>query len=93
MPIRIVLTEENFKDLVSGKVAESVDQATGQSIKIILEDIGFRAIQMAVIDGMGEPSAVCSICDRGLFQKDDKHLHQGEWIGSCCWDERLRTTE
>lgn len=21
------------------------------------------------------------------------HLHQGEWVGDCCWDERLRATE
>jgi hypothetical protein len=21
------------------------------------------------------------------------HLHQGKWIGECCWDERLRSTE
>lgn len=21
------------------------------------------------------------------------HRHQGRWIGDCCWDERLRTTQ
>jgi hypothetical protein len=22
----------------------------------------------------------------------EAHLHQGKWVGPCCWDERLRTT-
>jgi hypothetical protein len=35
---------------------------------------------------------VCSICKKLSFV-DAAHLHQGEWIGSCCWDERMKLSE
>ena len=34
----------------------------------------------------------CIKCDR-LADDKTAHLHKGRWIGECCWDERLRTTE
>lgn len=33
----------------------------------------------------------CIFCHRQV-PTDDAHLHQGKWVGPCCWDERLRTT-
>ena len=24
---------------------------------------------------------------------EEAHLHQGDYVGECCWDERLRMTE
>ncbi len=41
----------------------------------------------------GKPLVItCSTCD-GFTDSDAAHLHQGQYVGECCWDERLRTTE
>lgn len=34
----------------------------------------------------------CKFCQEPCVSTD-AHLHQGEWVGECCWDERLRVTE
>ena len=34
----------------------------------------------------------CKFCNNQI-PNDIAHLHQGSWVGECCWDERLRTTE
>jgi len=34
----------------------------------------------------------CSICGNDA-DAETAHLHQGKHIGSCCWDDRLKTTE
>lgn len=39
--IRLVLTAEDFRDLVSGKAVESRDLQTGHNVKMILEDMGW----------------------------------------------------
>jgi len=33
----------------------------------------------------------CVFCHNQV-STNDAHLHQGKWVGPCCWDERLRTT-
>lgn len=34
----------------------------------------------------------CNLC-KNLVPRKDAHRHQGKWIGECCWDERLRSSE
>ena len=34
----------------------------------------------------------CIFCHKQV-PINEAHLHQGNWVGPCCWDERLRTTE
>jgi len=34
----------------------------------------------------------CSVCKRDT-PAETAHLHQGEYIGECCWDERLKASE
>jgi hypothetical protein len=34
----------------------------------------------------------CKLCDAPV-DVFSAHLHRGHYIGACCWDERLRTTE
>lgn len=34
----------------------------------------------------------CSLCGSEAYAHV-AHLHQGQWIGLCCWDERLRASE
>ena len=36
---------------------------------------------------------VCSLCNKAITNPDDAHLHQGKYIGECCWDERLKASE
>lgn len=33
----------------------------------------------------------CIFCHNQV-STSEAHLHQGKWVGPCCWDERLRTT-
>jgi hypothetical protein len=37
-------------------------------------------------------SVRCNLCGRSVWA-DEARLHQDEWIGACCWDERLRASE
>ena len=34
----------------------------------------------------------CKFCHRPV-DPTKAHLHDGEYVGECCWDERLRATE
>jgi formylmethanofuran dehydrogenase subunit E len=34
----------------------------------------------------------CKFCGNEIIVAD-AHLHDGEFVGECCWDERLRATE
>lgn len=34
----------------------------------------------------------CKIC-KNLVDRKSAHRHQGKYIGECCWDERLKSTE
>jgi hypothetical protein len=35
---------------------------------------------------------VCTVCEQDALAST-AHLHQSQWIGDCCWDERLRSSE
>ena len=37
-------------------------------------------------------TVTCKLCGKET-PAGTAHLHQGQWVGECCWDERLRTTE
>lgn len=37
-------------------------------------------------------SVRCKFCDN-VIPAATTHRHQGEYVGECCWDERLRATE
>lgn len=40
-----------------------------------------------------EPATVeCSLCGSEVTAQQ-AHLHQGKYIGDCCWDERLKASE
>jgi len=36
----------------------------------------------------------CKFCKAVIDStSESSHFHDGGWVGECCWDERLRTTE
>lgn len=37
-------------------------------------------------------TVTCSLCSEEA-PIASAHMHQGKFIGECCWDDRLRTTE
>lgn len=39
-----------------------------------------------------EKTVVCKLCDREV-PAETAHRHRGNYVGECCWDERLKTTE
>jgi len=39
-----------------------------------------------------ELHVMCKLCQNSVPAKT-AHLHQGTWVGECCWDERLKSTE
>lgn len=45
-----------------------------------------------VLEDLRLPTTLCKSCGREAHVLQS-HLHQGGWVGACCWDERLRTTE
>jgi len=34
----------------------------------------------------------CQFCGKHV-PSETAHRHDGAWVGECCWDERLRSTE
>ena len=45
-----------------------------------------------ILEDLRLPTTLCKFCGREAHVLQS-HLHQGGWVGPCCWDERLRTTE
>jgi hypothetical protein len=37
-------------------------------------------------------TVTCKLCHQEV-PSHTAHLHQDGWVGDCCWDERLRSTE
>ena len=37
-------------------------------------------------------SVECSLCGNDIWTKE-AHLHQDDFIGPCCWDDRLKSSE
>lgn len=34
----------------------------------------------------------CKFC-KSYIKKQTAYRHDGKWVGECCWDDRLKTTE
>lgn len=45
-----------------------------------------------LLEDLRLPTTSCKLCGREAHVHLS-HLHQGGWVGPCCWDDRLRTTE
>lgn len=45
-----------------------------------------------ILEDLRRPTVACKFCGRAAYAHV-AHLHQDGWVGLCCWDERLRTTE
>ena len=45
-----------------------------------------------ILEDLRRPTVGCKFCGRAAYAHV-AHLHQGGWVGLCCWDERLRGTE
>jgi len=43
-------------------------------------------------DNYSKQSFSCKFCHRPV-DPTTAHLHDGGYVGECCWDERLRTTK
>ena len=48
--------------------------------------------QMAAQGSLPYPQEVMCMFCHNKTPAGTAHLYQGDWIGDCCWDERLRTT-
>ena len=55
--IRIALNEENFTQLVSGKIVVRASSAESETVEIILSDIGFTAMLLAIEKAIDERHA------------------------------------
>ncbi len=51
-----------------------------------------KEIQMALWEIKQECDVSCKFCGKYELAKE-AHLHDGEWVGRCCWDERLKASE
>lgn len=43
-------------------------------------------------EAIADDIVTCKLCHE-VAPSASAHLHQEDWIGECCWDERLRVTE
>lgn len=58
----------------------------------VKEEAISRLMEIANHQGVVPQVIPCSLCGR-LGKGTMVHLHKGRYIGDCCWDERLRTTQ
>jgi hypothetical protein len=65
------------------QLAAALDEEDDQAVNGALDEI---------IDRFGRPMVRCRLCGTDNPQCL-AHLHQGDWIGECCWTETLRASE
>jgi hypothetical protein len=65
------------------QLASALDEEDGQALNGALDEI---------VDRFGLPMVPCRLCGTENPQRL-AHLHQGDWIGECCWTESLRASE
>jgi hypothetical protein len=58
-PIRVRLDEAGFRELVAGKVVRLVT-TDGTGVELILADIGFDRMELALTDAIGRTTTVTS---------------------------------
>jgi len=60
---------------------------------LIEKEIEMKVYESKLLKDEMEPETVtCCFCKRQT-SVSTAHLHQDTWVGECCWDERLKTTE
>jgi hypothetical protein len=99
---RVKITATIYVDVATESHPEDIDDST---MKALVEgalvdylfDIGnVREAAESMIDSYDfadvKQSIACSICGKDT-DADTAHLHQGEYIGEECWDDRLHASE
>jgi hypothetical protein len=89
--------DENVTDADSVAVAADRLLETALSTPDVLDDYGnptfgaFYELNWEAIDRL-QSESVCKFCGKRI-PMGEAYYHQGAFVGQCCWDERLRTTE
>jgi hypothetical protein len=76
----------------------SFDLVRHRDDKVLTEDESFDSYpsdaQIAVVleaHGIDAELETCKMCRKEIFLAT-AHRHDHGWVGTCCWDERLRMT-
>jgi len=75
--------------------AESAEAAAVEALSMHRDEESIATVfEVSDMEGTKkiDLDAVCSSCGFPCAS-NTAHLHQGEYIGECCWDERLKITE
>jgi hypothetical protein len=70
------------KTLTPKEMADSLHEYGSEPSLFELDDNGLKA----------EDCVQCIFCEKQVEART-AHLHRGKYVGDCCWDERLRTSE
>lgn len=75
---------------VQGTAADAVQSPEIQ--QVLKEAMKQLPVVQDGVDVTQDRFVTCSVCGLEVCV-DDAHLYHREYIGDCCWDERLKTTE
>lgn len=77
-------------------LARTIEEQAGADLteeqRAAVEEMKRRPNDFADEENEGADTVECKFCHNQVHA-DDAHLHQGSWVGVCCWDERLKMTE
>jgi hypothetical protein len=82
-------------DLLAGEMIDDPELGGFSDLEIVdspFDEGRLRELLGAALEETGAPLVPCCYCERP-WPRSDVHLHQGGYIGGCCWDERLRASE
>jgi len=77
------MLEANLRCSSNEKVIEQMALHDIENVGLVLDYVRF------LMDGK---TVYCKFC-HGAVSAAGAHRHDGGYVGECCWDERLRTTE
>ena len=76
---------EKIVDVVKGERANEIEGSDENTEKDLA---AYDLITEMIMGG----KLMCSYCGKSCDARTI-HLHRSQWVGECCWDERLRSTE
>jgi hypothetical protein len=98
--------EDSACDGISALLTEQMQKYTGEQSCLIDWMYKIHPDEVAIPDAyepdvspmpsipldQGCGTVKCSLCGE-IASPETAHLHQDEWIGECCWDDRLKASE
>jgi hypothetical protein len=82
-------------EMIMDAIAELTGWSVQEQLDAALEYIDNQGDEDTFLDFLersASDTVLCKLCGNEV-PGSSAHLHQNGWVGLCCWDERLRSTE